>query len=248
MSIESIYNTVSSLELEKAKHRILAENIAASDLTGFKKSFMISENAANKDRELAGIKSSESRIDFSQGSLKYTERPLDFAIQGEGFFEVKNSENQSFYTRNGSFLINKERQLVTAEGFTVESDGGEIVFNENDKLGNIEISSDGLISVLNSNEGVAKYRVVGRINVMQISNKQELKRLTGNYFDGSSNIKQYREEQPFTVKNNTLEMSNVKPIMAMSEMIESSRMFETGQKLMKMLENRYQAERSSMVD
>ena len=248
MSIESIYNTVSSLELEKAKHRILAENIAASDLTGFKKKFIISENAATKEHELAGIKSSETKIDFSQGNIKYTDRALDFAIHGEGFFEVKNSQNQSLYTRNGAFLINKDRKLVTSEGFTVEGDNGEIIFNENDQIQNIEVSTNGLIKVLNNGTGVSKYRIVGRINVVQIQNKQDMKRLTGNYFNATSNLKQYREEQPFIVKNKALETSNVKPIFAMAEMVESSRMFETGQKLMKMLEDRYQAERRNMVD
>ncbi|UDQ96690.1 flagellar hook basal-body protein [Lentisphaerota bacterium WC36G] len=248
MSIESVYNTVSSLEVEQTKHRILAENIAAADLAGFKKKFIISESASGKSHDLAGLNQSESKIDFSQGNLKFTERPLDFAINGEGFFEVKNSQNQSMYTRNGAFLIDQNRRLVTNEGFTVEGDSGEIIFNENDSLQNIEITEDGLIKVLNTTEGLSSYRIAGRLNVVQINNKQDLQRLTGNYFNSTGKLQKFRDEQPFTVKNKALEMSNVKPIFAMSEMVESSRMFETGQKLMKMLEDRYQAERRNMVE
>lgn len=85
---------------------------------------------------------SGSRLDLTSGSLVPTGNPMDAAIAGKGFFAVQ-SANQILYTRDGSFHLTSEGQLVTSEGNAVLGQQGPITLPN----GSVTISSDGTISV-----------------------------------------------------------------------------------------------------
>ena len=83
-----------------------------------------------------------SRVDLSSGSLTSTGNPLDLAIAGSGFFEIKSGAD-TFYTRDGGFHVTSTGALVTAEGDAVLGDQGPITLPN----GTVSVSSDGTISV-----------------------------------------------------------------------------------------------------
>jgi flagellar hook protein FlgE len=84
---------------------------------------------------------------FSQGALQNTGGATDVAIQGNGFFEVKNSNGQTLYTRDGSFQVNANGQLVTATGDTVQGwTAVSGVLNPNGATGNISLPVQGTVA------------------------------------------------------------------------------------------------------
>ncbi len=81
--------------------------------------------------------------DFSAGSMEQTGNPLDFAIEGEGFFAVQTAAGEAF-TRDGRFSLNTQGQIVTRNGDLVMGDGGPITLNPSG--GAISVSREGTIS------------------------------------------------------------------------------------------------------
>lgn len=92
---------------------------------------------------------SGAKIDTAMGALKHTERPTDFAINGDGYFVVQGPNNQPLYTKNGNFRLNQQNQLVTQEGYPVLAADGQVVlgtanpnfmvvtFNDNNNIQNM---------------------------------------------------------------------------------------------------------------
>jgi flagellar basal-body rod protein FlgG len=114
---------------------VVANNLANVNTTGFKNSrirfqdllyaSMVTPGAAGSDSEIGGVQVGHgtrvagSSRSFTQGALKETGNALDFAIEGDGFFEVILPDGQSAYTRDGSFIVNGAGQVVTSDGFRV---------------------------------------------------------------------------------------------------------------------------------
>jgi flagellar basal-body rod protein FlgG len=174
---------------------------------------------------------SKTFTDFSQGGLNNTNRSLDFAIEGEGFFEVTDNRGKQLFTRNGSFHISKEGELVTSEGFKVN--------------GSVNIPKDGNIQTLTVTEGGElemlsvdgkSYRKIGSIRIAKIENPQELNRLSSNYYYNNDPKKTYEDmnKNDFTLVNKFLEGANSNPITSMVSMISSMREFEAAQKVISM--------------
>jgi len=100
---------------------------------------------AGGDRRLSYVNDRATFHDFSQGAAEPTKNPLDVAIDGGGFFVVQTPAGER-YTRDGSFQINNQGQLVNASGYPVLGGGGPIVFQQTDKQ--ITIASDGNVTVV----------------------------------------------------------------------------------------------------
>ena len=247
MSISAVYNTMSGMQLDQRRHRVIAENLAAADIPGFKASHVFGEqykNEADKDN-ISGVGGGASRVDFSQGVIKQTGRALDFAVSGKGFFQVRSFDNRPMLTRNGAFMVNTDRELITSQGFKVEAEEGTLQLLPGDDLNKIEVSPEGVVKVRSGGNS----RVVGRLKIVQLENTDDLERLTGSYYSlqAGKQARPFKEEQRFSVVNGAVEESNVNPIMTMASMIDASRSFQTGQRVLKMLEQRYQSEVTSFT-
>jgi flagellar basal-body rod protein FlgG len=93
-----------------------------------------------------GVKTAATTRVMSQGSIDSTERDYDVAIKGEGFFRVQLSDGTTAYTRDGSFEVNSEGNLVTLDGYlvdptiTVPTDAKSVTINEQ---GQVEVTLSG---------------------------------------------------------------------------------------------------------
>ncbi len=156
-------------------------------------------------------------IDFSIAPLMETGGKLDLALEGAGFFVVATPEG-IMYTRNGQFSLDKERRLVTSNGFPVMGEGGEITMNGR----NITIEDDGSIFV-------DQIRT-SRIKVVDFQDKTQLQNF------GMSLYANMRPESPemtpekFTVKQGFIESSNVNVTQEMVSMINCLRAYQAGDK------------------
>ena len=179
-----------------------------------------------------GSQSFEYVHDFSQGALEKTGNAYDVAIEGDGFFKIQDAEGKISYTRNGSFIVNRDEYLVTKQGEyvldvnnrrvrmipdnwdpTVMRDRIEIVIGEQ---GNIEMNS--------YNQKIP----MQTIGVFDFSNKEDLFEIGDCKFVpmDKENNPELRAEK-FTVQQGMLELSNSSVIKEMINTIQTSRNYES---------------------
>lgn len=132
---------------------LIAHNLANVSTVGYKrqyndfsKSLQAMESVSeNEDGEVV---TNTTAYDFSQGSFTQTNRTLDLALCGSGFF-VLETQDGPLYTRNGTFRLNDDGQLVDLAGRHVAGESGPITVPETVSASEIHISSEGSISANN---------------------------------------------------------------------------------------------------
>jgi len=157
-------------------------------------------------------------VDFSQGALRQTNNPLDVAISGGGLFSVQTPDGVQ-YTRQGSFSLDSNGVLVTEDGNPVLGESGPITIDG----GRVEIDMEGSVMV-DGDE-------VGRLRLTEFDGAGALKKTGNGRFAPADQTIQGRTAEGATINQGYLEMANVNPVQAMTEMIETSRAFEAYQKV-----------------
>lgn len=162
------------------------------------------------------------RMDMSNGAFAPTGRPLDVALDGEGFFVVDTPNGQR-YTRNGHFSLDSDRKLVTEDNLTVQGTDGPIIVGD----GEIRVDGDGSIYAGQTKAGqlmVVKFGDAGALGRDQYSRL----RSDGQIATPVENAK---------VRGGTLESSNVSVAERLAQLTTLSRGFEALQKSIAMLLN-----------
>jgi flagellar basal-body rod protein FlgF len=198
----------------------VANNIANAATAGFKAEHLYYAMTGRPAQESArmDLGPTSTRMDFAQGTLETTGNNLDMAIEGDGFFVIQKKSGTA-YTRTGSFLLNKNNELITSAGDYVQGENGRIVIEG----GPFQIDSEGTIQVNGAS--------VGKLKIVTFTKPGELTRAqSGQYVDaGKAGLKKANN---YRVSNGHLEMSNVSATKEMIDMIDIQRSFETYQKIM----------------
>ncbi len=247
MSVSSMRNMNSVMNLEQKRQELIAKNLAANGLPGYKKEVLSVNYQPVANSETGSITGSKS-VDFEQGGLKRTNRTLDVAINGDAFFEAKSPEGKTFYTRNGSFILNTERELLTTDGFTVQGsgEGGGLRLNPGDDVNDLTLSADGIFRIKDGITGVT--REIGKLKLVSFKDNNKLERRSASYFSNNSkNNLENENEITFKVLNNTIETSNGTPVNEMVSMVQSMREFEMGQKMLQMLSEQFKLEQQKLT-
>ncbi|MBF0097628.1 MAG: flagellar basal-body rod protein FlgF [Magnetococcales bacterium] len=163
-----------------------------------------------------------THVDVSQGSINHTGNPLDLAIEGEGYF-VLNTPQGRRYTRDGSFAINAQGELVNKDGYPVLGAGGAALIVGNER---VEISPDGTIANARS--------VVGRLMRVTLP-AASLEKAGGNLFQSSAQERQM-ESATGGFLQGFVEQSNVNVVRGMTQMIEVNRAFEAYMQMIRALD------------
>jgi flagellar basal-body rod protein FlgF len=170
--------------------------------------------------------------DFSSGPLQLTGRDLDVAIKGPGWIAVQNADGSEAYTRNGALQMSPNGVLTTTSGATIAGEGGPITIPPDVT---ITVGGDGTISTVSTAERPAAPVILGRIKLVNPSEKDLVR---GD--DGLFRLKDGATAQPdpaVRVAGGALEGSNVNAVDAMVSMIGLARSFETQMSLLKNAEN-----------
>ncbi|MBI9044039.1 MAG: flagellar hook-basal body protein [Anaerolineaceae bacterium] len=165
-----------------------------------------------------GVETTPEVTNYEQGSLETTGEPLDFAIEGPGFFHILTPDGER-YTRDGRFLKDNEGNLVTVDGNFVLDTNGERI---NLPTGNIEVDNFGRTLV--NNEAIAQIGLVEFENTLE-----DIQRDSSNIFNA---IGTPVEAQSTYMHQSTLEMSNVNIAQATTQMLSLGRAYEAAQKMM----------------
>ena len=207
---------------------LIANNVANVSTVGFKRrvnSFSKVLEVQQKADEPVdeGENKVITAIDFSQGGLKNTERNLDFALYGKGFFVIE-TENGPVYTRNGMFNTNGKSQIVDGLGRLVAGKTGAMTIPGDYGVSQLYVSSDGAVSV----DGLP----VGEFRLVEFKEDDEAKLVPvgNNCFVISDDIKP-EDAANVVVKQGYQETSNVQMVEELMDMIMVSRIYESNVKL-----------------
>ena len=216
---------------------VIANNVANTNTNGFKANKPIfeeylntsarEENFAGSDRRISFVQDRTAYHDFSQGPLEKTGNPLDVSVDGKSFFTVQTPGGER-YTRDGSFQINSQGQLVTNGGNIVLGTNGPIVFQPTDR--NIKISSEGLITV---NEGIVTQfdSIRGRLRLTKFDDPQRLNKEGANLYSAPAGVAAQADTNAH-VNQGFVEKSNVSAVTEMTRMMEVMRTYQSVASLM----------------
>ncbi len=227
-----IYKSASAMVALDRWQEAISQNIASAQVPGFRRSEQaFTSKAADMERyggdarsgkEMQGVMpTATSQISFQPGEIRSTGNDTDFAIQGRGFFKIEAEKGQAGYTRDGEFHVNAERKLVNKSGFPVLGEGGPITLRP--EGGRLSISSDGSL--------VQGETTVGKLPVYEFREAEKLRRMGDGLLTAEDPKVQPNPVQNPEIVSGVLEMSNVKPLQEMVNMITVSRAYEANQKL-----------------
>lgn len=262
--MKNIWVPLSGQIAQQRKVETIANNIANANTAGFKKDSLVfkehltalTKGADNIDLprkewkpddfyrsqggENAFVKVDGSYTNFSQGALTPTHNPFDLALFGKGFFEVK-TPNGVRFTRQGTFTISKDGELVTNNGFKLlaeaqkdDSQAGDkaaLAANEKDidqRL--IKLPPGAKVSISKEGEIFSSQGKIGKISIVEFKDMHALRKQGQSLFinNAKDNIK--RSDITTSVNQGFIEGSNVNAIKEMSELINAHRHFENIQK------------------
>jgi len=237
------------MEAQQAKIDVIANNLANVNTAGFNKSRTDFEDllyetlrapgtAAAEGREIPvgiqighGTRVVATQTIFSPGQLRDTGNPFDLAIEGQGFFMVNLPDGRTGYTRSGTLKTNSQGQLSTAEGNFIEP----AITIPADAM-KVTIGKDGTVSAMLA--GQTQPTQLGKIQLASFSNPAGLDRIGHNLYLETAASGPVRQGTPGTneigtISQGMLEMSNVKVVEEMIELIVGQRAYEANSKVIK---------------
>jgi len=231
----------------------IANNLANVNTTGFKKSrpefqdlmyqtLKASGTSRNPDVRPAteiqvgnGAVPIATQKSFAQGDVQPTSNPLDIAIQGEGFLQVRRPDGTLAYTRDGSLKVSSDGSLVTSEGYVVEPG---ITMAEN--IASVTISRDGIIEL--TPIGETSPAQAGQVELAKFINPAGLRAIGGNLFvetpaSGAPIVGTAGSDGFGELMQGQLEASNVDVVEEMVSMIVAQRAYEINSKTVQTVDN-----------
>ena len=218
----------SSTDALMQEFNIITHNLANVSTVGYKRicnafTKALEAQQTAEEQYSPGSIDLNSALDFSQGSMVETGRPLDFALYGKGFFVIETPEGP-LYTRNGTFHTNQNGQIVSSHGRIVAGEAGPITIPPGVALSQISASNDGTVSA--SGTVIGKFRLVGFGD-----SENKLVPAGASCFKMSDEAVQPTPAENVVVKQGYQEASNVEMIEELVNMIIVSRLYEANMKL-----------------
>lgn len=230
----AIYTAMGAASQTLNQQAVTASNLANASTPGFRAQLNALRAVPVEGQSLPTrtlVTASTPGADMSQGQLDYTERPLDVALQQDGWLAVQTADGSEAYTRNGNMQVSPGGQLII-NGQPVMGDGGPIAVPEGAE---ITIAADGTISSLNAGDAPNTVAPIGRLKLVKATG-QEVVRGDDGFFRLNPTAQAARgatlqTDPTIKVMPGVLEGSNVKPVEAMTDMIANARRFEMQMKM-----------------
>ncbi len=225
-----LYSGAAGMRVGQDYQSMITENLAMQSVPGFKQSLPVfstdmqvsSDGALTASGNPAAI-TMTSATDFSQGPIEPSTSAYHLAVEGKSFFEVKEADGSTTYTRNGAFTVSPTGQVMTSDGALVCGSGGSPLTVDPSKASQATIGSDGTISI----DGAAS----GKVDLAHFANPSvSLSPGPHGRFVAQGGSAQEGMATGDQVLSNSLEGSNTNPVEAMADMIMASRLYEANSK------------------
>ena len=246
--MQALHTAATGMAAQELNVQVISNNIANLRTTGFKKQTaafqdLIYEHVRRVGAQASdqgtilpvgvdiggGVKTVGTPRSMTQGTLSQTGNDLDLAMSGEGFFKILMPDGTYQYTRDGTFQMDNQGRVVTAQGNPVQP---TITIPQN--ASGITVSEQGQVSV--TLPGSSTSSIVGQIGVTRFINKAGLQPVGSNQFtetpssgppqDGTANAEGYGK-----ITQGSLEQANVDVVSEMSDLIAAQRAYEMNAKV-----------------
>lgn len=256
--MKALLTAASGMMAQELNVEVISNNIANLRTTGFKRQRAEFQDLLYNDIKRAGTISSSTgtivpsgiqvgsgvktgatyRV-MSQGTVAQTEKELDVAIRGEGFFQIELPDGRTAYTRDGSFELDDNGTLVTIDGYTVSQ---EITVPQNAR--NITINPEGTVQAIVGNNSAPT--TLGQIELARFVNKAGLQAIGDNLFletdsSGPAQVGNPSDEGYGNLLQNHLEQSNVNAVAEISDLISAQRAYEMNARIIAAADQMMQA-------
>ncbi len=248
----SMDSGVSALEQFQQQLNVIANNIANVNTVGFKSadvnfadtlSETLGSNAAGSTQVGTGVTTASITNDFSTpGAITNTGVESNLAIQGNGFFVVKDpTSGQSYVTQDGTFTVDNNGYLVTSSGMRLQGTGGDIKIagSSTASVSSYTIGTDGTVTV-NLSDGTSN--TAGQVELQNFSNPDQLLKVGGNLYTaptaaGGSTPAAAGTNGLGTIQAGSLEMSNVDLAGQLTSLITVQSAYEANSKVITTSDN-----------
>jgi flagellar basal-body rod protein FlgF len=230
-----IYTAMTGAKHLLEQQAVTAHNLANATTTGFRAEMhafravpVVSEGMNTR----TFVVETTVGTDLTPGVLQTTGRPLDVAVQGEGFIAIQLPDGTEAYTRNGNLQISENGQLQTRDGFDVMGDGGPIAVPPEVA---VTIAPDGTVSTIPTTGSPNAVAQLGRVKLVNPAGDEIVR--------GGDGMFRLKSGQPaeadagVQLASGVLEGSNVNVVQAMVQMIENARQFDMQMKMMQNAES-----------
>jgi flagellar basal-body rod protein FlgG len=245
MSIQALYTACTGMNSMQKKLDVIANNLANAETTGFKADRANFEDLFYRHEKYPGSQDSSgaytptgitigtgSRVEstqsnLTQGSLQQTGNSLDLAIQGQGFFQIKDPSGTIYYSRAGNFSQNSQGQVVMGSANIGRLLEPAITLPQ-DAM-NISVSTAGVVSY--QTQTSQNQQQAGTIQLANFINPQGLLKIGENLYQETDASGAAQTGVPGangmgTTQQGSLEQSNVDPVTSLIELITTQRAFE----------------------
>lgn len=244
--IRSLWISKTGLDAQQTQMDVIANNLANVSTNGFKRARAVFEDLLYQNVRQPGAQTSQQtqspsglqlgtgvrpvateRV-FTQGNLQQTGNDKDVAIQGTGFFQILLPDGSTAYTRDGSFQVDSQGQLVTSSGFTVQP---AITIPANAE--SMSIGRDGTVSITQA--GSAQTTQVGTLQLSTFINPAGLLARGENLYtetaaSGTPNTNAPGSNGAGLLSQGYVETSNVNVVEELVNMIQTQRAYEINSK------------------
>jgi flagellar basal-body rod protein FlgG len=244
--LRALWTAASGMQAQQLNMDVVANNLANTNTTGFKKSRADFQDLMYQTVKTTGapatnattiptgiqvglgVKPAAVAKIFTVGNLTHTGNELDLAIQGHGFFQVQQSDGSTAYTRAGTLKKDGEGRLVTSDGNPILPE----ILVPNNATG-ITVGSDGTVSVQQA--GQNSPTTVGTLQLATFSNPSGLNAIGNSLFlptesSGAATTGTAGRDGLGTLEQGYLEASNVSVMEEMVNMIVGQRAYEINSK------------------
>ena len=246
--MKALYTSATGMKAHQFLLDVISNNLANVNTTGFKRSqinfqdllydkFVPAGSEAAQGMEAptglqigSGVRVVSTNKVFTQGVAENTNRTLDLAIQGKGFFQIKHPDGTNVYTRDGTFHLNSAGTVVNSEGLALEPS----IAITGDVIG-ISIGSDGTVSTQSSTGTSAS---VGSITLSTFPNPAGLESMGKNLYretsaSGAATTGTPGQTGIGEVMQGFRESSNVEVVTELVNLIVAQRAYETSSRAIK---------------
>ncbi|HEX4771588.1 MAG TPA: flagellar basal-body rod protein FlgG [Bryobacteraceae bacterium] len=255
--IRALYSAASGMNAQQINVDDIANNLANANTAGYKMrrtefqdliyQNLIQPGAASGAQSIVpaglqiglGARPASNEIIQTQGSMVQTQNPLDLAIQGKGFFQIKQEDGTLAYTRDGSFQLDRSGNLVNSNGLLVDP---QITIPA--QATSVTVAADGTVSY--NLPGTTASQVAGQIQLANFQNPAGLNSLGGNLYSPTDASGQPIVGNPGgsdglgTLMQGYQEQSNVNVVEEFINLIQSQRAYEANSKVVKAADEMYQ--------
>ncbi len=244
--MRSLWIAKTGMEAQQTQLDAIAHNLANTGTNGYKRSHAVFEDLMYQNLRQVGANTSEQTTlptglqmglgvravgmarNFSQGNLQSTGNPLDMAIKGQGFFQIQMPDGTAAYTRDGSFQLNAQGQIVTQNGYLVQP-GITVPANAQ----TVTVATDGTVTATLPNQSAPQ--TLGQLQLAGFANPAGLEPRGENLFTETASSGTPTAGAPLSgglgaLAQNFVEGSNVNMVEELVSMIQTQRAYEINSK------------------